>query len=87
MLKIKNDVTNEYYDMLNSFRADNKLKVDEVLEDLYPYNFSMFDKEKELIKNKDERLMKDIELLEKLEFRLRHEYLKIIEIDRESLED
>lgn len=87
MLKIKDDVTNEYYDMLNRFRADNKLKVDEVLEDLYPYNFSMFDKEKELIKNKDERLMKDIELLEKLEFGLRHEYLKIVEIDRDSLED
>ena len=30
--------------------------------------------------------MNDMELLEKLEFGLRHEYLKIVEIDRDSLE-
>lgn len=75
MLKIKNDVTSKYYDMLNSFNADNILKE----EGKY------FDKEKELFKNKDKRLMKDIELLKELEFNLRHEFVKIIEIDRDSL--
>ena len=75
MLKIKNDVSDKYYDMLNSFNADNILK-EEV---------KYFDKEKELFKNKDERLMKDIELLKELEFNLRHEFVKIVEIDRDSL--
>lgn len=75
MLKIKNDVTDKYYDMLNSFNADNILKE----EGKY------FDKEKELFKNKDERLMKDVELLKELEFNLRHEFVKIVEIDRDSL--
>ena len=75
MLKIKNDVSDKYYDMLNSFNADNILKE----EGKY------FDKEKELFKNKDERLMKDIDLLKELEFNLRHEFVKIVEIDRDSL--
>lgn len=75
MLKIKNDVSDKYYDMLNSFNADNILKE----EGKY------FDKEKELFKNKDKRLMKDIELLKELEFNLRHEFVKIVEIDRDSL--
>lgn len=75
MLNIKDDVTDKYYDMLNSFNADNILKE----EGKY------FDKEKELFKNKDERLMKDIELLKELEFNLRHEFMKIVEIDRDSL--
>ena len=75
MLKIKKDVTGKYYDMLNSFNADNILKE----EGKY------FDKEKELFKNKDERLMKDIDLLKELEFNLRHEFVKIVEIDRDSL--
>ena len=75
MLKIKNDVSDKYYNMLNSFNADNILKE----EGKY------FDKEKELFKNKDERLMKDIELLKELEFNLRHEFVKIVEIDRDSL--
>lgn len=75
MLKIKNDVSSKYYDMLNSFNADNILKE----EGKY------FEKEKELFKNKDERLMKDIELLKELEFNLRHEFVKIVEIDRDNL--
>jgi len=75
MLKIKKDVSSKYYDMLNSFNADNILKE----EGKY------FDKEKELFKNKDERLMKDIDLLKELEFNLRHEFVKIVEIDRDSL--
>ena len=75
MLKIKNDVTDKYCDLLNSFNADNILKE----EGKY------FDKEKELFKNKDKRLMKDIELLKELEFNLRHEFVKIVEIDRDSL--
>ena len=75
MLKIIKDVSSKYYNMLNSFNADNILKE----EGKY------FDKEKELFKNKDERLMKDIELLKELEFNLRHEFVKIVEIDRDSL--
>jgi len=75
MLKIKKDVTNKYYDMLNSFNADNILKE----------QGKYFDKEKELFKNKDKRLMKDVELLQELEFVLRHEFVKIVEIDRDIL--
>ena len=85
MIKIKADVSNEYYDMLDSFRADNTVKVREIQENKLTYDKSFFEIEKELIKNNDERLMKDIELLEKLEFGLRHEYLKIVEIDRDCL--
>ena len=85
MIKVKKDVTNEYYDMLNSFRADNTVKVTEVQDNKIAFDKSYFEIEKELIKNKNQRLMKDIELLEHLEFGLRHEYLKIVEIDRDSL--
>ena len=75
MLKIKQDLTNKYYNMIGAFSADNTLK----LQGQY------FDKEKELFKKQDERLMNDIQLLEELEFNLRHEFVKIVEIDRNSL--
>ena len=87
MLKIKRDVTNEYYNMLDSFRGDNVVKVREIQDNILTFDKSYYEIEKEQIKNNNERLMKDIELLEKLEFGLRHEYLKIVEIDRDSLED
>lgn len=38
---------------------------------------------KRLVKNEDERLMHDIELLEDLEFNLRHEFYKIVKVERE----
>ena len=85
MIKIKKDVTNEYYDMINSFSADNTIKVAEIQDNKIAFGKSYFEVEKELIKNKNQRLMNDIELLEKLEFGLRHEYLKIVEIDRDIL--
>ena len=85
MLKIKKDVTDKYYKMLDSFRADNFLKVNEIQNGEKIYGKSYYETEKELIKNNDERLMKDIELLEELEFNLRHEFVKIVEIDRDDL--
>ena len=75
------DVTSKYYDMLNSFRADNSVKVREIQEDDIAFGESYYDIEKRLIKNNDKRLMKDIELLEELEFDLRHERVKIIQIE------
>ena len=86
MIKVKKDVTNEYYDMLDSFRADNVVKVREIQDNKLTYDKSYYEIEKEQIKNKNQRLMNDMELLEKLEFGLRQEYLKIVEIDRDSLE-
>lgn len=78
------DVTDKYYAMLDSFRADNALKVMEIQHNEIAYGESYFDIEKRLIKNKDERLMKDIELLEELEFNLRHNNLRIVRIDKDS---
>ena len=89
MIKVVRDYTRKYANMLSAFNADNSVKVQEILEgssiwkDINgkPY----YDIEKDLIKNKDERLMKDIELLEELEFLLRHNKLKIVEVDNEKL--
>ena len=85
MIKIKKDVTDKYYDMLNSFRADNAVKIEEIQNGTNFSDKTYYEVEKELIKNNDERLMKDIELLEALEFDLRHEFVKIVEIDRDDL--
>ena len=87
MIKVKQDVTNEYYNMLDSFRADSYIKIREIQDGIIYYDRSFFEIEKELIRNNNEQFMKDIELLEKLEFGLRHEYLKIVVIDRDSLEN
>lgn len=87
MIKIIEDVTDKYYDMLNSFRADNTLKVREIKDNEIAFGESYYDIERRLIKNNNERLMKDIELLEELEFDLRHENIKIVKVDRESLFD
>jgi len=76
-MKIKQDLTKKYYDMINAFNADNMLKK----------QGEFFVKEKELFKNKDERLFKDIELLEELEFSIRHNFIKIVEVDRDSLNE
>lgn len=83
-MKILEDVTDKYYDMLNSFRADNSLKVSEIKDNEIAFGESYYDVEKRLIKNNNERLMKDIELLEELEFNLRHEIIKIVRVEREK---
>lgn len=75
MIKVKEDVTDKYYQMIAAFNADNVLKC----------NNKFFEKEKKLFEKKDKRLMKDIDLLQELEFDLRHEFVKIVKIDREKL--
>ena len=83
-MKIIEDVTDKYYEMLDSFRADNTLKVMEIQYNEIAYGESYFDIEKRLIKNKSEKLMNDIELLEELEFELRHDNIRIVRIDKGS---
>lgn len=66
------DVTKKYEKMINSFECDFNLP--------FNYNdFSMFDDLHRLIENKNERLIKDIELLQELSFGLRYGYLKIFD--------
>lgn len=83
-MKIISDETNKYYNMLNSFRADLFLKIEEILDNRIAFGESYFDIEKRLIKNKDENFMNHYELLEELEFDLRHENLKIVRVDRDK---
>ena len=67
------DMTNKYLQMLESFTSDFDL----------PYihdDFEFFDELKKLIKEKDEQMIKDIELLEELSFDLRRKKLKIVKI-------
>ena len=67
------DVTNKYLQMLEAFTSDFDL----------PYihdDFELFDELKKLIKEKDEQMIKDIELLEELSFDLRRKKLKIVKI-------
>ncbi len=83
-MKVIEDVTDKYYNMLNSFRADNSIKVSEIKDNEIAFGESFYDVEKRLIKNNDERLMNDIDLLEELEFNLRHEFIKIVRLEREK---
>lgn len=85
-MKIIEDVTDEYYNMLNSFRADNALKVREIKENEIAFHKSFFDIEKDLIKEDNVHYMEDMELLEELEFNLRHEFIKIVKVEREEQE-
>lgn len=78
MLKITEDKTKRYYNMLDAFRADNSCKKERFDE----YS----EKERKLFQEKNKRLMYDIDLLEELEFNLRHNFIKIVEIDREELD-
>lgn len=78
------DVTDKYYEMLDSFRADNTLKVMEIQENEIAFDESYFDIEKRLIKHKNKKLMNDINLLEELEFELRHDNIRIVRIDKGS---
>lgn len=80
-MKIIEDVTDKYYNMLNSFRADNFIKVNEIKHNEIAFGEPFYEVEKRLIKNNDERLMNDIKLLEELEFNIRHEYIKIVRVE------
>ena len=67
------DVTNKYLQMLEALTSDFDL----------PYihdDFEFFDELKKLIKEKDEQMIKDIELLEELSFDLRRKKLKIVKM-------
>ena len=66
------DVTKRYENMIEAFECDFNLP--------FNYNdFTMFDDLKRLIQNKNERLVKDIELLQEFSFGIRYGNLKIID--------
>lgn len=66
------DVTKRYENMIEAFECDFNLP--------FNYNdFTMFDDLKRLIQNKNERLIKDIELLQEFAFGIRYGNLKIID--------
>ena len=72
MLDKQKDVTKKYENMIEAFECDFNL----------PFNyddFTMFDDLKRLIRNKNKRLVKDIELLQELSFGIRYGNLKIID--------
>ena len=71
------DVTNEYLDMINSFEADFSMAT--------TYNELDYADFKDLITNKNERFLKDIELLSKLSFNLRYGICKIIKVGDEDV--
>lgn len=83
-MKILEDVTDEYYNMLNSFRADNAIKIREIKDNEIAFHKSFFDIEKDLIRENNVHFMEDIELLNELEFNLRHEFIKIVRVEREE---
>lgn len=64
------DLSEKFVYMIEAFECD----FDRALDDL-----SIVDNLKEAIKNKNERLLNDIELLRELSFLLRHGEAKIIE--------
>lgn len=66
------NVTNRYLDMINAFSSDFILAKDD-MESIPIWKLQ------ELIDNKDETLLKDIELLEELSYQLRYGKIKIIE--------
>lgn len=68
----RKDVTKKYENMIQAFECDFNLP--------FNYNdFTMFDDLKRLIQNKNERLVKDIELLQEFSFGIRYGNLKIID--------
>ena len=73
VLEIKQkDVTKKYENMIQAFECDFNLP--------FNYNdFTMFDDLRRLIQIKNERLVKDIELLQELSFGIRYGNLKIID--------
>lgn len=79
MIEIANkcykEVSSKYENMLTSFQADFGLatQYDEL-------DYADF---RDLIRNKNERLLKDIELLSELEFKIRHKQILIVEVTNE----
>ena len=73
VLEIKQkDVTKKYENMIQAFECVFNLP--------FNYNdFTMFDDLERLIQNKNERLVKDIELLQELSFGIRYGNFKIID--------
>lgn len=68
----RKDVTKKYENMIQAFECDFNLP--------FNYNdFTLFDDLKRLIQNKNERLVKDIELLQEFSFGIRYGNLKIID--------
>lgn len=68
----RKDVTKKYENMIEAFECDFNLP--------FNYNdFTMFDDLKRLIQNKNERLVKDIKLLQEFSFGIRYGNLKIID--------
>ena len=65
------NVTNKYLDMIDAFSCDFNLAKENDRESIPILQ--------ELINNKDERLLKDIDLLVELSYQLRHCKVKIIE--------
>lgn len=73
--KYVKDVTSKFENMIQAFECDFNLP--------FNYNdFTMFDDLGRLIKNKNPRLIKDIELLQELSFGIRYGTLKIIKVDK-----
>lgn len=83
-MKVLEDVTDKYYNMLNSFRADNTIKIREIKDNEITFHKSFFDIEKDLIRENNVHYMEDVELLNELEFNLRHEFIKIVRVEREE---
>lgn len=78
--KLNGDVTNKYKNMIEAFECDFGVATDH-------NDFRILRGLPGLIKNRDERIMKDIELLEELSFGLRHGYLKIYDVREEKKND
>ena len=73
--KCYEDVSSKYENMITSFQADFSLAT--TYHDLDFVDF------RELIRKKNERLLKDIELLSELEFKIRYKQILIVEVTNE----
>ena len=71
----KQDITKKFKDMINAFESDFNLAFYE--------DTTIFDDLKRLIKNKNSRLNKDIQLLQDLSFGIRYGILKIYKVKGE----
>lgn len=67
------DVTKKYIEMISAFSADFNL-ITEYNDEVYLEHFI------HLIKKRNEHLMRDIDLLSRLEFDIRHGKVKIMEV-------
>lgn len=76
--KCYKDVSSKYENMLTSFQADFSLAT--------TYDEMDYADFRDLIRNKNERLLKDIELLSELEFNIRYKKTIIVEVTNERKE-